>query len=114
MATNHWLKRFKARKEDVKLCTVRLYCYTVAGEHRYYSPYKPIALEVKWGGHEFLAPPHVAGVAMFDGHGVGPIWYQDTSHIIILLNGDIFRYDFRKLIVEDKWILSDFLTEEEE
>ncbi len=114
MATNHWLKKFKAIKKNVELSTVRLYCYATAEERWYYPPYKPLALEVKWDGDEFLSPPHVAGVAMFDRHGVGPIWHQDTSHIRIISKGDAIRYDFSKMVVEYKWKIEDFLTKEEE
>ena len=86
---------------------MRIFCITSAGERRYFSPSKPIAVSVQWDANEFLATPHIQGVCIVDGDVV--LWTEEFPTII--LKNSVFNVDFSKMKIEAEWLIEDMLED---
>ena len=121
MATNHWLKKFKEVKKTLQFCRVSLFeevrLITGDFERIYLNPSKPLALEVSWDSEEFgsgpeyeLYPKIITGVGIHDERDV-IIWTQIWPSPIVLKKSTL-KVDFHKTLVEGKWSMEQFFTDD--
>lgn len=110
MGINPWLDKFNKARNQVNRLRVRIFCITSAGERRYFSPSKSIAVSVQWDSNEFSASPYIQGVEIYD-HGHVILW--DEEFPTIILKDTIFNVNFSKMKIEGKWLLEDMLEEDD-
>jgi hypothetical protein len=118
MGINPWLDKFNKAKKQVNRLRVRTFCWTSAGERRYYKPSKPIATVVEWDSDDFSATPHIQGVEIYDtefSHNnisvTTILWIEEFPTII--LKDTTLRVGFSKMKIQDKWLLEDMLEEDD-